>query len=126
MKKFLIAALLLLVVLLAACRSEPLPFAGIFRDVAQPINVRVGQEFTVAVVSNPATAYMWREEFDKKLLEVVSATFEINEELRGTEAMLEQHYRFKALKKGQTEVTLNLQGPDLQPVRNIDFEVNIK
>ncbi len=126
MKKFLIAALLLLTLLAASCRSEPPGYAGIFRDETQPISVKVGQEFTVAVVSNPATAYMWREEFDKKFLEVVSATFEINEEKRGTEAMLEQHYRFKALKKGQTTVRLNLNGPDMRTVRSIDFKVNIK
>ena len=125
MKKFLIVVLLLLA-LLSACRSDPAGFAGIFRDPAQTIDVRINQEFAVAITSNPASAYMWREDFDGKFLEMVDSTFEINEEKRGTDAMLEQQFRFRALKKGQTTLRLNLKGPDLRTVNIVEFKVNIK
>lgn len=126
MKRVIVILLLLLAVLLSACSQEPAGDAGIFRDETTPINVKVNQEFTIAVASNPASAYMWREEFDEKFFEIVSSTFEINEAARGTEAMLEQHFRFKARRKGQTEVELQLKSPDLRTVRDKEFTVNIR
>ena len=98
----------------------------IYRDEKVPISVRVNQEFVIAVVSNPSSGYMWREEFDDKFVEVTASTFEINEGMRGTEAALEQHFRFKARRKGTTEVEIVLRAPDLSTVREREFTVNIK
>ena len=127
MKKTMVSALLLLMVLLPACAGGgPVGETVIYRDEKVPIIVKVNQEFVIAVVSNPSSGYMWREEFDDKFVEVTASTFEINEGMRGTEAGLEQHFRFKARRKGTTEVEINLKAPDLSTVREREFTVNIK
>jgi len=127
MKKTMVLGLLLLIVLLPACAGgEPMGETVIYRDEKVPISVKVNQEFVIAVGSNPSSGYMWREEFDDKFVEVTASTFEINEGMRGTEAGLEQHFRFKARRKGTTEVKIDLRAPDLSTVREREFTVNIK
>lgn len=127
MKRTLILVLLILAMLLPSCAEEvPAGETLIYRDEKVLVEVKVNQEFVIAIVSNPASGYMWREEFDKKFVEVTSSTFEFNEEMRGTEAFMEQHFRFKALRKGKTQVAINMGAPDLTVVRQRIFTVNIK
>ena len=126
MRKTMLAVLLSLAALLASCAGSVPGETLIYRDEKVPISVKVNQEFVIAVVSNPASGYMWREEFDDKFLEVTSSTFEINEEARDTPAALEQHFRFKARKKGTTEVEIQMKSPSLSTVREMEFAVNIK
>lgn len=127
MKRTLILVLLILTMLLPSCAEEvPAGETLIYRDEKVLVEVKVNQEFVIAIVSNPASGYMWREEFDKKFVEVTSSTFEFNEEMRGTEVFMEQHFRFKALRKGKTQVAINMGAPDLTVVRQRIFTVNIK
>jgi len=127
MKRTLILVLLILAMLLPSCAEEvPAGETLIYRDEKVLVEVKVNQEFVIAIVSNPASGYMWREEFDKKFVEVTSSTFEFNEEMRGTGAFMEQHFRFKALRKGKTQVAINMGAPDLTVVRQRIFTVNIK
>lgn len=126
MKKLLLGVLLLGVVLTACAPTGPVGETLVYRDEKAPISVKVNQEFVIAVTSNPSTGYMWREEFDDKYLEVTSSTFEINEVASGTPAALEQHFRFKARKKGTTEVEIQMKAPDLSTAREMEFTVNIK
>ena len=124
---FVLMVLLTALGLLASCvGGGPVGETVIYRDEKVPISVKVNQEFVIAVGSNPSSGYMWREEFDDKFVEVTASTFEINEGMRGTEAGLEQHFRFKARRKGTTEVKIDLRAPDLSTVREREFTVNIK
>jgi len=86
-----------------------------------PINKinKVNHEFTIATNSNPATAYIWIETYDESRLKLVASTFGISEAVKRSEAKigLEQHFLFKALKKGKTEISIDLAGPDLKTIK---------
>jgi len=63
------------------------------------------------------------------MLELLSSTLEINkvETDGGTESIMEQHFRCRALKKGTAEVQLNLRGPDIQHIwQQKTFPVDIR
>jgi len=132
MKGYLIFAIVALVVtsLVSSCRSlEPISAEPkIYLSPEAPIEVRLNQEFIIATGSEPQTGYMWREEYDKKMLELVSSTFEVNKAIKLEEGKisLEQHFQFKARKRGKTEVAINLASPSLFVVRQKIFKVNIK
>lgn len=117
MNRFIVLVIVctLAVCLVAGCAGE----VKVYTDPKQPISVRVKQEFIIATSSNPATAYMWRETYDKSMLELVASTFEVSEAVKRGEAEigLEQHFRFKALKKGKTEARIDLAGPDLKAIK---------
>ena len=59
---------------------------------------------------------MWTATVDESMLELLSSTVESSEAVKRGEAELglEQHFRCRALKKGTTEVQLNLRGPDIK------------
>ena len=103
---------ILLVFLLAGCSGEP----DIYREPGEVITVKVNQEFIIATETSPPTGYMWTATVDESMLELISSTVEINKvEIQGEEkTILEQHFRCRALKKGTTEVQLNLRGPDVK------------
>jgi len=103
---------ILMICLVVSCNQE----AIIHTDTAETISIKVNHEFIIATPSNPATGYMWRETYDESMLELVVSTFEVSEAVKKGEAEvgLEQHLRFKALKKGKTEVLIDLLGPDLK------------
>lgn len=107
----LVAAVLLATGLAAGCSGE----TPAYSDPSQAISVKVNREFVIATPSNPPTGYQWRETYDKEMLKLLASTFEtarVGEE--GQEkAVLEQHFRFQALKKGETAVQLDLMGPDM-------------
>ena len=105
----------LAVCLVAGCAGE----VKVYTDPEQTIIVRVKQEFIIATGSNPSTGYMWRDSYDESMLELVASTFEISEATKRGEAEvgLEQHFRYKALKKGKTEARIDLAGPDLKFIK---------
>jgi len=108
----LVLTSILLVFLLAGCSGEP----DIYREPDEVITVKVNQEFIIATETSPPTGYMWTAIVDESMLELISSTVESNRvEIQGEEkTILEQHFRCRALKKGATEVQLNLRGPDVK------------
>jgi len=127
MKRFivLVIACTLALCLVAGCAGE----VKVYTDPEQTIIVRVKQEFIIATASNPPTGYMWRETYDESMLELTASTFEISEAVKRGEAEigLEQHFRFKALKKGKTEARIDLAGPDLKSIKERKaFSVSIE
>ena len=127
MKWFLILLIvpILTVCLVVGCGGE----VNIYYDPEQTISVKANHEFIIATSTNPPTGYMWRETFDENMLELTASTVELSEAVKRGEAEigLEQHFRFKALKEGQTQIRIDLAGPD--PKFSIDkkiFNVNIK
>ena len=114
MKRFLILAiaLMLAVCVVAGCARE----AKIYYDPEEMISVRINRDFIIATSSSPSTGYIWREKYDENMLELLKSTFEVSEAVKRGEAEigLEQHFRFKALKKGNTEIGIELVGPDLK------------
>jgi inhibitor of cysteine peptidase len=79
-----------------------------YTDPEQTISVSLNQEFIVALNSNPTTGYTWQQNYDETMLKLVEKTYEQNKEANppvvgagGTE-----FFRFKSLKRGETEITL--------------------
>jgi len=97
-------------------------------NVVETISTGVNQEFSVARVFDLNSGYMWREDYDERMLELIEST--IDTEKRGeTKIVLLQVFRFKALKKGKTEIMLvnrreTLEGPVIarQEVINVNIE----
>ena len=97
-------------------------------NVVETISTGVNQEFSVTRVFDINSGYIWREDYDERMLELVEST--IDTERRGeTKIVLLQVFRFKALKKGKTEIMLvnrreTLEGPVIarQEVISVNIE----
>ena len=126
MKKFLVLSIILIIIVcpIAGCGE-----VKIFTDPEQPISVKVNREFIIATGTNPPTGYMWRENYDEAMFELVSSTVEVSEAVKKGEAEigLEQHFRFKARGRGKTEIAILLVGPDTKFVKSKKtFTVNVE
>ena len=74
-------------------------------NVVETINTGVNQEFSVVRVFDLNSGYIWREDYDERMLELVESTID-TEKREETKIVLLQVFRFKALKKGKTEIML--------------------
>ena len=77
----------------------------------------VGQIFVIAIGSNPTTGYSWQESYDENMLELVEKTYEPGKEIKqgmvGAGGV--EYFRFKAVKRGETEITLVYKRPWEEP-----------
>ena len=77
-------------------------------DAEKTISVSVNQEFVIALDSNPTTGYDWEESYDNNMLSLVEKEYSPDEKAPGlVGAGGTQYFRFKALKAGKTEITVN-------------------
>jgi len=118
----LVTAILVLS-LLAGCGG-----AKTYTDAGKTITASVGEEFTIALDSNPTTGYSWEETHDTSMLSLVEDKYAPDEKAKGlVGAGGTQYYRFKALKKGDTEVTLVYKRTwEEESIEQKVFKVNIK
>ena len=106
MKKFLlpVAVAVTASFLLAGCGGEVQTYA----DPGQKIDVGVNEEFVIVLESNPTTGYDWQESHDENMLKLVGSEYKMGKEaeqgLVGAGGV--DYFRFKALNKGETEVTM--------------------
>ena len=106
MKKFLILITVAAVAicLVAGCAGE----VKTYGDPEQPIKAGVNEEFIIALGANPTTGYDWQESFDNTMLTLVDKTYKTAEEAEheviGAGGI--DYFRFKALKTGNTEITM--------------------
>lgn len=109
MKKLLILVAVLAICLLAGCVGE----VKTYTDSGQTIGIGANQEFVIALGSNPTTGYGWQESHDETMLELVEKTYkpgkEAEQDLVGAGGV--EYFRFKALKKGETEITMVYKRP---------------
>lgn len=126
MKKYLLLVMAAVIVtsLLVGC-------GGIktYTDPEQTIKVKVNQEFKIALGSNPTTGYDWLVSHDKSMLELIETKYEAGKEAKqgAVGAGGVKYFHFKALKKGETEVTLTYKRPwEEEILERKVFEVNIK
>ena len=107
MKKVLVlvTVAMLAIFLVAGCGGG----VKTYTDSGQAISIGVNQEFAIALGSNPTTGYEWQESHDNTMLELVERTYQPGEEAKqdmvGTGGV--EYYRFKALKTGKTEITMD-------------------
>jgi hypothetical protein len=110
---FLVISLSILVLCsLSGCGSEE----KVYVDNKETISIRVNQEFTIALHFD--LQHLWRESFDEDMLSLVETTFDADPRAERSEEeySLAEYFRFKALKKGKTEITLNKMTADGQKV----------
>ena len=113
MKKFLplFMGVLLIVCLVAGCGVG----VKAYTDPEETIGISANKEFVIliALESNPTTGYSWQASYDETMLQLVEETYELGEFAKqgligagGTEL-----FRFKALKKGELEITMVYKRP---------------
>ena len=129
MKKFLILVTVTMAAtcLLAGCVGE----VKTYTDAGQTIDIGVNQEFVIALGANPTTGYDWEVSLDETILELVEMTYKVAEEAEheivGAGGV--DYFRFKALKAGETEITMvykrSWEEPTPQDVTKV-FTVNIE
>ncbi len=126
MKK--IITLLLLAILLVACSPKP---AGP-TDPEQTIDVRTGEEFTLILESNPTTGYHWdivKGSLDENLVQFVNQEYQSTSDRGLVGGGGVDIWTFKALKSGETKITLGYYPPSntpTDPQQTQTFSVNIK
>ncbi len=130
MKKFviLITVAVIATSLVAGCVGG----VKTYIDSGQTIDIGVDQEFIIALGANPTTGYGWQETYDETMLEMVGGkTYKPGEEAEegvvGAGGV--EYFRFKALKIGETEVTLIYKRPqDVSTPQHVTkvFTVNIE
>ena len=106
MKKLLV---LLVTLILAVCLLAGCGGVKTYVDAEKTITVSVGQEFIIALDSNPTTGYDWEESYDDSMLSLdeEESRYEPDEKAKGlVGAGGTQYFRFKVLKAGNTEITL--------------------
>lgn len=103
----LVAAVVLTLGLVAGCTT-----IMTYDDEGHEIDIGVGQEFIIALGSNPTTGYSWQESYDESMLELVEATYEADEkteDLVGAGGV--ELFRFLTLQAGETEISLTYAQP---------------
>jgi inhibitor of cysteine peptidase len=109
MKKLLILMLIAAALTVAGCVGV----AKTYDDPGQTVDIEAKQEFIIALGSNPSTGYSWQASYDETRLKLVGGESEYKEAT--SEGVVGgggiEYFRFKALKAGQTEITLTYQQP---------------
>jgi len=110
-KRFLLLVTVLGISLVAGCIGE----VEAYTDPGQTIEIGVNQQFVIALGSNHTTGYGWEESHDNTMLELVEKIYkeEAKQGLVGAGGV--EYFRFKALKTGQTEITLVYKRPWEEP-----------
>lgn len=130
MKKFMfmMVALGLVVSMLAGCNSGSTNEIKTYTDATETIDGSVNQEFIIAVDSNPTTGYDWEESHDSDMLSLTDDSYEPDEKAAGlVGAGGTQYFRFKALKAGQTEITVTYKRSwETDIAEQKVFNINIK
>jgi len=104
MKGFATVAVIsiLAVSLIAGCGG-----VAAYTNSEQLINTTVNQEFTIALDSNPTTGYGWEASYDENMLSLEKEEYNPDVKVPGlVGAGGTQYYHFKALKVGETEITV--------------------
>lgn len=134
MKKILV--FLFVAILLVACSSgsvtqgpTAIPQLNI-SDPAKKLDATAGNEFKIIIDSNPTTGYHWEivGALDANVVEFVSKDF------KGSEPVIPGSggvdiLTFKAIKAGETQITLGYYPPSntpVEPQQKVTFTVTVK
>ena len=121
---------IMIMCLVASCGGEEKSDTGtkIGIEPVETISTSVNDEFILTREFDLNSGYIWRENYDESMLELAESAIE-TETREDTKVILNQVFRFKALKRGKTEITLvhrraTLDGPVIAKQEVIS--VNIK
>ncbi|MEE9367068.1 MAG: protease inhibitor I42 family protein [Dehalococcoidales bacterium] len=107
MTKWLLLTMIPVIVigLLAGCGEKEEPEQKYGFLPVEKIEVKVNDEFTIARGFDLNSGYIWREKFDESMLELLESIVDSETRDDGT-IVLYQVFRFKAKKKGNTQIFL--------------------
>ena len=81
-----------------------------YSDAGSTIKATVGGEFIIALDSNPSTGYSWVAVFEETDFELISDEYQASNTNKMVVGAGGTHYfRFKALKAGSCQITMNYQ-----------------
>jgi len=105
-----------------------MPHSPVFVDPAQPVAVDAGEEFFVAMASNPTTGYTWSQTIaDGKILAYEGNVYQPpSNGLIGAGG--QQLFIYHANRSGSTTITLNYARPfepGVAPVKTVTFNVTV-
>ncbi len=113
MKKLLIlATAALLASVLIICSTTGCLEVQTSTDAGQTIEIGLGQEFYIALGSNPTTGYSWQASYDETMLELIGGESQYRpseEGLIGGGGI--EFFHFLPLQVGETELTLTYSQP---------------
>jgi inhibitor of cysteine peptidase len=126
MKKFvtMLAVIFTVAIMSAGCAGDNVKT---YSDAGETIEVKVDGEFIIALDSNPTTGYSWEATYDETQLELISDDYEADE----TDGLITgaggtEYFRFKALKAGEFEITLDYQRSwEDEPSERMVFSVEV-
>lgn len=101
----------------------------IYSNPNMPIHVRVGEEFSIILKSNPSTGFTWQlaEPLDKSILRLVGSEYKARKPaLIGSGG--EEIWIFKALSKGRAFISMEYNRQwekDVPPAKRMIFTVNV-
>ena len=127
MKKFLVLFLVtvMAVSLVTGCGGG----VKTYTDSGQTIGVGIDKEFVIALGSNPTTGYRWQASYDEAMIELVESKYEPGKQAKegAVGAGGVEYFTFKALKQGQTGITLDYLRPwEKESIEQKAFTVDIK
>ncbi len=98
---------------------------GVVASNVNVTNVKVGQEFSIVLPTNPSTGYTWNASYNNQYLELVNQSYQpsypIEEGSGGNETFI-----FKALKPSDTIITLNYKAPWMSnPAQTVTYDIKI-
>jgi inhibitor of cysteine peptidase len=111
MKRFLLLLAVVATCLVAGCTGK----VETYTDPGQTVTIGVNQEFVIALGSNQTTGYSWQESHDQTMLELVEKIYKEEAKQGVVGAGGVEYFRFKAVKTGQTEITLVYKRPWEEP-----------
>ena len=99
-------------------------------DPAKNLEATAGNEFKIIIDSNPTTGYHWEiiGELDEAVLEFISQEYRADEPMLTGSGGVDV-FTFKALKAGETLITLGYYPPSNDPVEPdqiVTFNVTVK
>lgn len=126
MKKLVavVAFVLLVSIMAAGCGGGNVKT---YNDAGDTIEAKVNAEFIIALASNPSTGYSWFADYDEAQFKLVSDEYQ----QENTEEMIvgaggTQYLRFKALKAGSFEITIEYQRSwEGEPIDQKVFSVSV-
>jgi predicted secreted protein len=95
----------LIIGLLAGCGGEEEAEEKYGFLPVEKIEVKVNEEFTIARQFDLNSGYIWREKYDESMLELLDSLIDSETKEDGT-IILYQVFKFKARKKGNTQIFL--------------------
>jgi len=125
MKRLLVLVTVVLLVLspVAGCGGE----ITTYTDAGHTIDIGLGKEFIIALGSNPTTGYKWEAHNPDNMILIIEDTYQPGNEEGVVGAGGVEYFRFKAVKKGSTEIIMTYKRAwEEESLDQKVFTINIK